>query len=363
MIKPLLFTLMALLLLPAAALLVLELAFGQWMGSDPWAATRRLNLIRNEVIHYDVRHIVGHAQPVVRYKRDAHGLRGPCRAAEVDMLTVGGSTTDQRLIADGQTWQDVLAALAQSETNRRLCIANAGVDGHSTFGHLAAFETWFPLIPGLQPRYVLLYVGLNDVGRLAPQHGFDDTHHPDESRWYRLVRERSALFELWSVSGALFSALQPVLPYAGHRKEPPSAEAYTATLPSPGIDTLVERNRAAFEGRLQQILAYVRTMGALPICVSQPHRFALDLPTGPRGLPDALHFEHRFYNGLDVQRIIAALGPVMQRLCSADDGHFIDMQAAEFAGSDFYDVMHMTPAGARRFGALLHAELRERGIP
>ncbi len=30
-------------------------------------------------------------------------------------------------------------------------------------GHLFSFEHWFPLIPGLKPRIILLYIGINDA--------------------------------------------------------------------------------------------------------------------------------------------------------------------------------------------------------
>lgn len=362
MIKRLLFTLMALVLLPAAALLTLELLFGQWVWSDPWAATRRLNLIRNEVIHYDVSHIAGRTESVVRYTRDADGLRGPCAAREVEILSLGGSTTDQRLIGDGQTWQDIIAQQEQVATGRRLCVSNAGVDGHSTFGHLAAFDQWFVLVPELRPRVVMLYIGLNDVGRLTPQHGYDDTQRADESAWQRMVRERSALFELRTIAEGLLSGVRPILPYAGHRKEPPPPQAYTAAEPSRGMETLVARNTAAFEDRLQRLVGKVKAMGAVPVCVSQPHRFAIVGPQGLRGVPDALFFENRTYNGLDFKLIIEALNPVMARVCTAAGGKFIDAQAAEFPASDFYDAMHMTPAGAQRLGRFLHQELTRGGL-
>ena len=38
------------------------------------------------------------------------------------------------------------------------CVTNAGVDGHSTWGHIFAFEHWFPLIPDLKPKFVSRYV-------------------------------------------------------------------------------------------------------------------------------------------------------------------------------------------------------------
>jgi hypothetical protein len=42
-----------------------------------------------------------------------------------------------------------------------LTVANAGVDGQSTVGHIMNFKWWFPNIPRLAPDYILFYLGLN----------------------------------------------------------------------------------------------------------------------------------------------------------------------------------------------------------
>jgi hypothetical protein len=44
----------------------------------------------------------------IRYVCDKFGLRGVCEPLnQVQVLTVGGSTTDQRSVGEGRTWQDV----------------------------------------------------------------------------------------------------------------------------------------------------------------------------------------------------------------------------------------------------------------
>jgi lysophospholipase L1-like esterase len=75
------------------------------------------------------------------------------------MITVGGSTTECYYLSDAQTWQ--------AEINRRLSptlpnfwINNAGLDGHSTFGHGVLMRDY---IVKLKPDYVLFLVGINDV--------------------------------------------------------------------------------------------------------------------------------------------------------------------------------------------------------
>jgi len=97
------------------------------------------------------------------YTRDKFGLRGDYNQLDqIDVLTVGGSTTDQRYIDDNLTWQEHLRDYLEHETGSNFSIVNAGVDGQSTYGHIENFEHWFSFIPKLRARYVLYYVGLND---------------------------------------------------------------------------------------------------------------------------------------------------------------------------------------------------------
>ena len=146
-------------LLLGAGLVILELVFGGWFNPGN---LNRLNLIKDDVRLYEVTHLYNAPRPVIQYSRDKYGLRGAYgRPDNIDILTVGGSTTDQRFIPDGETWQDVLQDRF-AQTGVTVVIANAGVQGQSTYGHIKNFKWWFPLIPDLTPDYILFYVGLND---------------------------------------------------------------------------------------------------------------------------------------------------------------------------------------------------------
>jgi len=102
-------------------------------------------------------------QPAVRSSQSDHPLhsrplrisRPPRRRLEHRRAHHRGSTTDQRFIADGETWQDVLAAEYRSH-GKTVSVVNAGIDGQSTYGHLKDFDWWFPHIPGLRARVLPL---------------------------------------------------------------------------------------------------------------------------------------------------------------------------------------------------------------
>lgn len=93
------------------------------------------------------------------------GLRGPeppnNRDDYLTIICVGGSTTQCAYLSDGRTWPDRLATRL-SESFEDIWLNNAGLDGHSTFGHLQLMDQY---ICAIRPRVVLFLVGLNDVRR------------------------------------------------------------------------------------------------------------------------------------------------------------------------------------------------------
>lgn len=100
---------------------------------------------------------------VTRY--NSIGFRGPEYPQDpekfVKILTVGGSTTASVSLTEGKTWPDLLYRELQRHSDR-YWLNNAGLDGHSTFGHLILLERY---IAELAPDYILYLIGVNDVDR------------------------------------------------------------------------------------------------------------------------------------------------------------------------------------------------------
>lgn len=348
------------------ALLALELAFGSWIRQDKWEQTRSLNIIRNQTIAYGVGNVHGHENPQVSYSRDRFGLRGSCTDPQnISILTLGGSTTDQRLISDGGTWQDILQSELRKAMQEPICVANAGVDGHSTFGHFYSFQAWFPLIDKLSPKTYLLYIGINDAGfRLSPAIHYDTQNPNDISVPTRSFWEKSALYQLFRSSGLVFASLRnaPIQAYAGHAKRPPNDADYTATATTAGVDELIQINTAAFEIRLNQIIDEISRRNADFACISQPHLFAKLIAGTYRGVENAFEYQGRVYNGLDFAKSIAALNAAMRKICTARSGSYIDIASKHFERDDFYDFVHNTPRGSDRLGRYMFEELQRANV-
>jgi hypothetical protein len=98
----------------------------------------------------------------IHYSRNSLGFRGPELPDSVSKLTriitIGGSTTECKFLSDSCTWPFLLYKKLQIE-KPAIWLNNAGVDGHSTFGHLLLMDEY---ILKLKPDYVLFLTGIND---------------------------------------------------------------------------------------------------------------------------------------------------------------------------------------------------------
>lgn len=342
----------------------LELLFGKWLREDKWSEARQLNIVRDRKVVYRVDNLYGKDNPTVLYSRDTFGLRGSCPdPKDINILSMGGSTTDQRFIGDGDTYQDVLQAHLRKRLKRTVCVSNAGVDGHSTFGHIESFRKWLPLIPNLKPEFVLLYIGINDAGiRLTRNSGFDMFERDGESRIWATLREKSALFELLTLIRDLLVGRGVNSAYARHAIRPPSVSDYLAATSTEGIDALIQVNSEAFSNRLQTILSEIERLGAKPICVSQPHLFVLKKGEMWLGTLNVFTYQGRSFNGLDYGKSLDSLNEVMKKRCKQARGFYVDVASKPFAATDFYDAAHLTPVGARKLGKYLFDEMESQGI-
>ena len=113
-------------------------------------------------------HSFSKIDPEVIQTRNSLGFRGkdpPADFAEhLTVVTVGGSTTECFYLSDDRTWPARLEVML-AKTVPRVWVNNAGLDGHSTHGHLHLLDQY---ITSLRPKVVLFLIGLNDIGNQGP---------------------------------------------------------------------------------------------------------------------------------------------------------------------------------------------------
>ncbi len=342
------------LLIVSAGIIPLELVFGNWLKENN---INKLNIIKDSTFTFEIGSLYESPFTTTRYTRDRYGLRGRFqRPEQITILTVGGSTTDQRYITDGETWQDVLQDEFKAD-GKDVVVANAGIDGQSTFGHIKDFEWWFPHIPGLKPKYVLFYVGLNDF-YLDEGGGSDALVKENSERSLRqLLRDKSAVYHvLQTLYGVYVAEIKQKI---GHRSLRFSELSWTTKPLQDTYDGIMATRLREYGERLEVLIDKTRRFGATPIFVTQPshkHRYR---DGRLEGIEETIVYKGAPVNGVDYFLMMRKVDEVTMSVSLRHQVLCIDLaQERTWEDEDFYDFRHMTPKGAMKVGKSLFSSLK-----
>lgn len=138
---------------------IIELAFGNKLFSKKLDCTYLLCSA-----NYSYKNDLYEPYGLINYKKDRYGFRGLRKNInKIDILTIGGSTTDERYLETEDTWSEQLERKINNfYPNLNFDVVNAGIDGQSTYGHIWNFENWFPKLENFKTKYIFFYIGLNE---------------------------------------------------------------------------------------------------------------------------------------------------------------------------------------------------------
>lgn len=343
-------------------IIIIELIFGNWI--NPYNLNL-LNIIRDTEVHFSLNGLYQSESDVVIYTRDRWGFRGNYPdVGSIDILTIGGSTTDQRYITDGLTWQDVLHEEFEAH-GKEVWVVNAGIDGQSTYGHIKNFDWWFPRIPNLKVKYYLFYVGVNDYIK-STGHVDDvilaESFHSEYEHIVHVVMSRSALYYLNRVVSGMILARVHGLAHntAHHEYSEFSTEDWVDQPMASDYEVIMKNRLDAYELRLNALCERVASVGSIPIFVTQSSGRGYDIVDGRLiGTPDIGEYEGYGTNGVDYYYMSRLLNERTQKVCQENGGIFINLdEELDFnIHNDFYDRCHNSPSGADKIGIYLYTKL------
>jgi lysophospholipase L1-like esterase len=356
-IKQILFILVINGVILTVGIVIIELVFGGWLNPNK---LNRLHLLPNCKREYNVSRLYKTAHPIIKYTRDEYGLRGHYSdPSDIDILTVGGSATDQKYIRDGETWQDVL----QQQFNRQgvsVVVANAGVNGQSTFGHIKNFEWWFPFIPHLAPSFILFYVGINDFHKDYK----DDGRAPDvllSSNTKYIKKSIKANSAIAHLGRTLYGTYKSMVVYKiSHRSIDFNKVSWTRDALQKDYEFMQPRLNA-YAKRLRVLADLTFASGAKPIFVTQPSRKYRTTSGGIEGIQETSPYDdgHQ-YNGVDYYHMMKRLDSVTKAVAIEKNAYFVDLSSyANWEDIDFYDFAHLTPPGAYKVGTRLYHAIKD----
>ena len=135
---------------------VIELIFGNWFNNKNFG-----NLLLNINKHRIITKLPYYTTNPAVYTTDINGFRANnYNLNEVDILIVGGSTTEQKMLDDNFIWSKILDNNLNSFNYNK--ILNAGIGGQTSFGHVKIYDIWLSRFEKLRPKLTFFYIGIND---------------------------------------------------------------------------------------------------------------------------------------------------------------------------------------------------------
>ena len=300
--------------------------------------------------------------------RNSIGFRGedpPFNLSDhLTVVTIGGSTTEGTALSEGDTWTDKLGEKL-SNNFKDIWINNAGLDGHSTFGHKILLSDY---ISKLRPDYALFLIGINDLG-LAEANIFDK-----ETKATRTIHTFAEKLVSLSEYSNLISYIDN---FRRHRKAVEAGLVFdkdvdyrvlgTADISKEELNNILASHRPLvkeYADRLGELIELSRKYKIEPVFVTQPalYGYAIDDITGI-DLSKMILSEG---NGeINVGLTGSAGWEILElynqatKAVGQEKGVLVIDLASEMPKSSryYYDFVHFTKEGAEKAAEILYRQL------
>tara|TARA_B100000787_G_scaffold125838_1_gene95067 strand:- start:323 stop:1348 length:1026 start_codon:yes stop_codon:yes gene_type:complete len=140
--------------------LIGELILGAWFDKNNFGIHMRGQFNNSFKMVSEGASVSGETQEFTFFRNSLAFRNYEVEAKDIDVIFNGGSTTVQSYLPYEQT---IVGLLNKSLEDKNIIIANAGLEGKSTYGYLCDFKNWFSKIEDLNPKYYIFYTGYNDI--------------------------------------------------------------------------------------------------------------------------------------------------------------------------------------------------------
>jgi lysophospholipase L1-like esterase len=292
------------------------------------------------------------------HRKNSLGFRGPEVPADyaerLSIIAVGGSTTECFYISDGRTWPDLLVDRLDGNF-RGLWLNNAGLDGHSTWGHALLVRNF---IGPLHPNVVLLLVGVNDMFAAGPNHYDRAAAAGSWSAWADHSEVVSTILNLVrSRQTAKITALGTIPKPRDLRVSP------QRRIDARELQALLDESRPdlqAYRERLEELIALLKSAGTMPVMITQPSLLGpvTDDFNGVDLGAIAVDMWERRLNGNAVWVLLEEYNDVTRAVAREHAVPLVDLaRAMPKSHRYYYDFFHFNNDGSREVAVIIYRDL------
>ncbi len=298
----------------------------------------------------------------INYSRNLLGFRGTEPIDSIhklySIITIGGSTTECRFLSDSTTWPFLLGEhLKDSIPN--LWLNNAGIDGHSTFGHLLLLKEY---VLKLKPKYVLFLTGVNDVETEQPV-SFD-LMNENKINFTSAKGFTKSLLNKTAIGSTVFQFYAIQLAY---KKGLIHKEIDFKTLPDTTLSQVriqqqilhQQKYLTGYKTRLQEIISLCKANNSTPILLTQPSLYGsfTDSATGMKMDTKYFPLDENITNNILQEQILEEYNKIVRSF--SNQTAVIDLSVLMPKNSVYYyDFIHFNKTGAAKVADLLATQLK-----
>tara|TARA_B100001123_G_C15175913_1_gene973310 strand:+ start:147 stop:1184 length:1038 start_codon:yes stop_codon:yes gene_type:complete len=287
----------------------------------------------------------------VIFNRDKYGFRGLRKNVDkIDLLVVGGSTTEQHFLNLNDTWPELIEKKFR-ENSQNIDIVNAGIGGQSTVGHIWNFDNWFGKIKNFKTKYIIFYLGINDIKEniyeniATYDHGKIKAKNTIDRLIIFLKVNNGVTYKLVKFFyNKLYLKNVEIIKYEVKNKNDYKEVKKKFNL--------TKKHKKYLMNNLKEILRLTNDIKAIPIFITQKSF---------RG--NIVDFNLVSVDEFDYYHAEKEVAETIINFCRNNDIFCIDLfNKIEFEYNDFYDLIHTTKKGAKKIAEVIFSELNNNKI-
>lgn len=280
------------------------------------------------------------------YQKDKYGFRGKRKQiSKIDILTVGGSTTDEKFLNLENTWSHKLEENFK-RIDKNIDVVSAGIDGQSSHGHIWNLKNWFPKIENFKTKYIIYYMGINENLKKKPDTVFDlnkdNLTKINQIKFY-IQRNNGLLYKTYNIFRKKYynlylnSGYQPLLPKYSKIKN-----TFTPNI----------KHKNNLVKNLSQIKKLTEELNATPIFVTQRTQFWKEING------EILLANNVIYNNKDHYNYEKFIAKTIINFCQENDLVCIDIfNNIKFDEEDHFELAHTTAKGSKKIADYIFKKL------